>query len=72
MRSSTALSDRMRARADADQLPAAHDLRTMAQAFDDARKGYMADPPTVQVGQFVGAWTRARRAWCEYTGEALV
>lgn len=66
------LSQRMRQRADADGLPAGHALRTQADALDQARAGYLAPQPTHNVKQFVGAWARARRAWCDYSGEPLI
>jgi len=70
--SETDLADKMRARADADGLPEDHELRTKAQAFDEAVGGYYATEQTKTVQQFMGAWARARKAWCAYTGEALV
>ena len=69
---STELSKKMRERADADALPFMHPLRTRADEFDAATSGYHADPPTKDVKQFMGAWARARRAWCDYTGEELI
>ncbi|GKS96996.1 hypothetical protein [Acidovorax sp. SUPP2825] len=63
---------RMRERADAEQLPADHDLRQRADALDLAVVGHFASPPTVSVAQLVGAWARARTAWCAHTGEALL
>lgn len=68
----TTLADRMRARADEDALPADHALRKHADAFDTATRGFYAQPQTVKVAAFVGAWARARRAWCDYTGEPLI
>lgn len=43
-----------------------------AEAFDNAAAGFFADPQTVPVGKFVGCFARARRMWCEVTGESLV
>lgn len=68
----TDLAGWMLARADADGLPADHQLRTLAKAFDEATRGYMAEPQTVTVKDFMAAWARADRAWCDYSGEALV
>lgn len=70
--SPTALSGKMRARADADQLATDHQVRTLADAFDKAADGFYATPQTVTVQQFMAAWTRARRAWCEHSGEPLL
>lgn len=72
MSEGTDLADKMRARADADALPADHELRTKAAAFDEAATGYYGQPQTKNVSQFMGAWARARKTWCDYTGEALV
>lgn len=72
MSEGTDLADKMRARADVDALPADHELRTKAEAFDAAATGYYGQPQTKNVAQFMGAWARARQVWCDYTGEALV
>ena len=69
---STALSLRIRQRADHDGLPADHPLRLLAIAFNDATKGFYGSPQTVPVATFVARWARLRRAWCDYSGEALV
>jgi hypothetical protein len=68
----TELSRRMRNRADNDKLPADHAMRTTAEAWDTASDGYFAVPQQVSTRAFVGAWARARRVWCDYTGEKLV
>lgn len=68
----TTLARRMVERADLDQLPADHALRVKAQTFEDAAKGYFGSRKTVTVKQFLGAWARARKAWCAYTKERLV
>lgn len=72
MTTPTDLSIKMRARADADGLPATHKLREHADKFDAANAGYWATPQTVNTMQFMGAWSRARRCWCDYSGERLV
>jgi hypothetical protein len=68
----TDLSEKMHARANADGLPAAHELRTRAVIFDAAAQGYYADPQTVPVQAFMSAWAKARRAWCLYSGEPMI
>jgi hypothetical protein len=68
----TDLSMRMRARADADGLPSTHPLRIAADKFDSATDGFFAKDQTVNVMQFMGHWSRARRAWCDYSGEDLI
>lgn len=68
----TELAEKMIARADTDHIPADHEMRTKASAFDQAAKGYYNSPQTVDVKAFVGCWERARKAWCAYTGEPLI
>lgn len=63
---------KMRTRADADNLPPAHELRELAQAFEEGVKGFYATPQTCDAKSFLGRWARARRAWCDYTGEPLI
>lgn len=64
----TALSLKMHALADSGH-PRADELREKAQAFDDA---------TAKAGQpgvtktILGTWSRARRLWCDCTGEPLI
>jgi hypothetical protein len=68
----TDLPTLMRAKADADGLPADHDLRQKADALETAAAGFYATTQTHTVAQMVGAWARARRTWCDYTGEPLL
>ena len=68
----TDLAVKMIARADTDNLPHDHEIRTRAAAFDEAAKGFYSDPQTCDVKRFVGCWARARRTWCDYTGEVLI
>lgn len=72
MSDTTTLGDDMRGRADKDNLPAAHPMRLLADAFDVAAYGYAAKEQTHTVKQFMGAWARARKCWSEYTGEPLI
>lgn len=69
--SRTDLSEKMHALADKGHARA-DELRTKADAFDAATKGFYSDPQTVDVKKFMGAYARARRVWCEITGEPLV
>ncbi|KRQ11909.1 hypothetical protein AOQ73_05740 [Bradyrhizobium pachyrhizi] len=71
MTARTALSERMHALADTGHDRAA-ELREKADAFDQATEGFYALPQTVTVGAFMGAFARARRLWCNITGEPLV
>lgn len=69
----TDLSKRMRRLAEDrphQQLP--EGWHEAADAFDAATAGYLGDPQTVSVGKFVAAFARARRLWCEATGESLI
>ena len=68
----TDISDKMRARANRDNLPADHPIRLAADAFDTAAKGYFAEPQTCAVKAFMGCWARARSRWSEYSGEAFL
>lgn len=58
------LPTKMRARADADGLPADHPLRVRADELDAA--------DVSNTRQLLGRWARARRAWSDYTGEELL
>ena len=66
------LSEAMIALADGYGLPDHHKMRVLARQFNDATDGYYADPPTHTQKRFIGAWTRARKAWCEFTGDPLI
>lgn len=68
----TELGAQMVARADADNLPADHELRERAEQFEFAAAGFFANEQTVSVRQFAGVWARARNAWSRYTGEPLL
>lgn len=61
----TDLSRSMRLIANRDMLPADHDMRVMAQQLDDATN-------TGNARKILGAWARARMAYCEYTGDNLI
>jgi hypothetical protein len=67
----TALSERMHALADTGHQRAA-ELREKARAFDEATAGVQADPRTCSMPKFLGCFARARRLWCDITGEPLV
>jgi uncharacterized iron-regulated protein len=69
---STDLSKKMLAIADAQKLPAHHEMRVRAKAFDEATSGFYATPQTVKVGTMMAAWARARTTYCKFTGEDLV
>lgn len=71
MSDETGLYDKMIARADADKLPSDHELRVKALAFNNAAKSYYIDA-SCDVKTFMGHWARARRVWCDYSGEPLI
>ena len=52
--------------------PRADELVEKALRFAQAIDGYYSEPQTVTTKQFLGAWARARRLWCDCTGEPLV
>lgn len=47
--------------------PRAEELREKARLFRQA-----ADDPEVDERKLLGAWARARRLWCQCTGEPLI
>lgn len=74
-----ALWERMRVLADqrekasgAHPDPAVDELRVKADKFEAAAKGFYGSPQTNTVQQFLGSFARARRLWCDLTGEPLV
>lgn len=62
----TDLGEKIIARADRDGLPVDHPLRVVAENFNEAVASG-AEPR-----KLIGAWARARRLWCEYSGEPLI
>jgi uncharacterized iron-regulated protein len=48
------------------------ELREKAEALAKATDGFFGKPQTHTAKQFLGAWARARRLWCDCTGEPLV
>ena len=69
----TELSRRMRALADKIGGTAAADLREKADAFDRATEAHnngTGGPDSAK--RMLGAWARARRAYCGATGDPLV
>ena len=64
------LADRMDALAKGH--PMSDELQAKAAALRDATEGFYGTPQTVDVRRFMGAWARARRLWCECTGESLI
>jgi hypothetical protein len=67
----TTLSQRMHALAATGHIKA-DELRSKADALDAAANGFYGEPQTVDVRQFMGAYARARLAWCDASGESLM
>lgn len=63
------LGDRMRALADSGH-PRAEELREKAAAFDAANPANAGEEWSAK--RMMGAWARARRLWCDCTGEPLI
>jgi predicted nucleic acid-binding Zn ribbon protein len=70
--SKPSLMDKMRNVAKTQSPEVAARLTKLAGELDEKGKGFYADPQTVSVQNFVGAWARARRAYCEAIGEPLI
>lgn len=68
----TNLAKKMIARANADALPAEHDLRKLALEFENAAKGYYTKPQTVSADSFLGTFARAWKSWSAYSGESFL
>jgi|GEM_PF-2020225 len=68
----TELSGRMRRlhREGAEGLP--ENWLELADKFDQASADFFHTPRKIEAKQFMGHFARARRAWCDYTGEPLV
>jgi hypothetical protein len=56
----------------AETHPRGAELREKAEALKEGIAGFYAQPQTVTVPQFMGRWARARRLWCDLTGEPLI
>lgn len=66
MADSQALWDKMRAH------PEAASMSTEADALEEASRGFFTEDQTVDARRFLGCWARARRKWCDITGDPLV
>jgi hypothetical protein len=63
-----ALYDEMLEITDRDKLPDDHPMRIRATELKEVVEGKEAPSPKC----LLGAWARARRAYCDYTGTPLV
>lgn len=66
------LTRKMRALADAQGLPASHELRVRADDFERAVADFYAVPQRCSVKQFMKAWVGARRLYIAHTGGTLM
>lgn len=64
------LRQKMVAYAEAHELPADDPMRRLARELGRAVEA--ADSGEAQLKKFLGAWSRARRHWCEVTGDPLI
>lgn len=63
------LTDRMVRLADHDGLPVDHLMRIRAAELE-ARLD--CEAPGWTAKNMIGAWSRARHVWCDYTGESML
>lgn len=71
MTNGPSLVDKMRALA-ADGHAQAAELIEKANALEEATRGFYAEPQTVETRRFFGCWARARRLWCDVSGDPLI
>ena len=65
------LADKMRLFATRSEVERA-ELKRLADELDAATAGFYGSPQTVPVQKLMGAWARARKAWCAASGESLI
>lgn len=68
----TNLAKRVLKTAENDGLPDDHPMVIAAKEFEAAAHGFFSEPKTVSVKKFLGKFAKARRLWCEYSGDPLV
>lgn len=61
----TPLAIKMRTAADVEGLPADHKLRVLADGLDAATE-------EGNVPRLLSAWAKARKCWCDHSGEELI
>jgi len=66
------LASKMRTLASQQEADTAQRLVDLVDKFERAAAGFYSEPQTVSAKSFLGAWARARRVYCEITGEALI
>lgn len=71
MTNEPSLVDKMRALAGEGHAQAA-ELTDKADALEEATRGFYGEPQTVDVKRFIGCWARARRLWCDVSGDPLI
>ena len=67
----TDLAQKMLDLADSHSVDRDHDLVVKAKELEAATIGCL-EKGTHTTKQLLGAWARARRAWCDYTGEPWI
>lgn len=68
----TPLSEKMHALLPSLPPEQADKMRTLATAFDNATSAHAMNPSEDNVKKMLGAWARARRCYCEISGESLL
>lgn len=52
--------------------PRSAELVEKADEFESKAKLFYSNPAHCDVRSFIGAWARARKLWCEITGEPMI
>lgn len=70
----TELAKKMIAIADRDNLPEDHELRVKALEFEEIYRKFFHfnEPDETTTKQFLGTWTKARKAFAKYTGTDIL
>jgi len=66
----TSLSERMIEYANKHTLPDNDKMRVLAKDFDEKTKAFFGEKISVKL--YLGSWARARRHWCDITGDSLL
>jgi hypothetical protein len=65
------LAGRMRERAKTDNTHS-FELIDKAAKLEAASAGFFSEKQTHSAQQLLGSWARARRLWCDLTGESVI
>lgn len=66
----TDLAKKMIDRANKDNLNDEHIMRVLGEEFEMITKKYFLGDCSFKI--VIGTWARARKCWCDYTGEDLI